>query len=331
MDGRPARAGATVFRSRLRRSRPPVSTLAYLSHPACSLHEMGPGHPECPERLASISDHVIALGLDGLIDRREATAATREQLTRVHAGAYVDAVSKAAPASGLRYLDPDTALNPHSIDAALHASGAVVNAVDLVCGGERQTAFCAVRPPGHHAERGRAMGFCVFNSIAVGAAHAMAVHGLTRVAIVDFDVHHGNGTEQMFSDDPRVLMVSTFQYPLYPYSGVDNPAPNMVNVPLAAGSGGAEFRAAVVEHWLPALERHKPELILISAGFDAHREDPLAGLKFTESDYAWVTRELIAVANRHASGRIVSSLEGGYALSALGRSAAAHVRELMMA
>jgi acetoin utilization deacetylase AcuC-like enzyme len=290
---------------------------------------MGPDHPECPERLASISDHVIALGLDGLIARSEATAATRAQLARVHSSGYVDAVSEAAPASGLRYLDPDTALNPHSIEAALHAAGAVVNAVDLVCGGEHQKAFCAVRPPGHHAESRRAMGFCVFHNVAVGAAHALAVHGLSRVAIVDFDVHHGNGTEEMFSDDPRVLMVSTFQYPLYPYSGVDNPAPNMVNIPLSAGSGGAEFRDAVVERWLPALDEQQPELILISAGFDAHREDPLAGLQFTESDYAWVTRELCSVARRHADGRIVSSLEGGYALSALGRSAAAHIRELI--
>ena len=290
---------------------------------------MGPDHPECPERLASISDHVIALGLDPYVVRHEATPATREQLSRVHSPAYVEAIEHAAPASGLRYLDPDTALNPHSVRAALHAAGAAVNAVDLVCGGEHQKAFCAVSPPGHHAESRRAMGFCVFNNVAVGAAHALAVHGLSRVAIVDFDVHHGNGTEEMFSDDPRVLMVSTFQYPLYPYSGVDSPAPNMVNIPLSAGSGGAEFRDAVVERWLPALDEQQPELILISAGFDAHREDPLAGLQFTESDYAWVTRELCSVARRHADGRIVSSLEGGYALSALGRSAAAHIRELI--
>ena len=175
------------------------------------------------------------------------------------------------------------------------------------------------------------MGFCVFNSVAVGAAHALAVHGLSRVAIVDFDVHHGNGTEEIFSGDPRVLMVSTFQYPLYPYSGVDDPAPNMVNIPLSAGSGSDEFRDAVRTHWLPALDAHEPELILVSAGFDAHREDPLAGLAFTEDDYAWVTRELAGVAKRHAQGRIVSSLEGGYALSALGRSVAAHVRELVAA
>jgi acetoin utilization deacetylase AcuC-like enzyme len=292
---------------------------------------MGPDHPECPDRLASINDHVIAFGLDGHVTRYEASRATREQLTRVHAPAYVEAIERAAPSSGLRYLDPDTALNPHSVEAALHAAGAVVNAVDLTCGGEHATAFCAVRPPGHHAESARAMGFCVFNSVAVGAAHALAAHGLSRVAIVDFDVHHGNGTEEIYSDDDRVLMVSTFQYPLYPYSGVDNPAPNMVNVPLSAGSGSTEFRDAVTGRWLPALDAFEPELIVISAGFDAHREDPLAGLAFTENDYAWVTRELMEVARRYAGGRIVSSLEGGYALSALGRSAAAHLRELIIA
>ena len=308
-----------------------MATTAYFTHPLCLQHDMGAQHPECPERLTAIADQLIASGLDNLVTHYEATPATAEQLARVHAPAYVEAIRQAAPASGLRYLDPDTALNRYSVDAALHAAGAVVNAVDRVCGGEHQTAFCAVRPPGHHAERARAMGFCVFNNVAVGAAHAIAAYGLSRVAIVDFDVHHGNGTEDMFSDDPQVLMVSTFQYPLYPYSGVDNPAPNMVNIPLAAGNGSAEFRDAVTRHWLPALAEQEPELILISAGFDAHREDPLAGLEFTERDYAWVTRELMTVARRHASGRIVSSLEGGYALGALGRSAAAHVRELIAA
>jgi acetoin utilization deacetylase AcuC-like enzyme len=289
---------------------------------------MGPDHPECPERIVAIRDQLIASGLDALLAHHEAPAATVEQLARVHDRRYVEAIEAASPSSGLRYLDPDTALNPHSVAAARHAAGAVVHGVDLVCGGAHHTAFCAVRPPGHHAESRRAMGFCVFNSVAVGAAHALTVHGLSRVAIVDFDVHHGNGTEEMFSDEPRVLMVSTFQYPLYPYSGVDNPAPNMVNVPLSAGSGGAELRAAVSNRWLPALDAHEPELIIVSAGFDAHREDPLAGLAFTEDDYAWVTRELITVAKRHAQGRIVSSLEGGYALGALGRSVVAHVREL---
>jgi acetoin utilization deacetylase AcuC-like enzyme len=219
-------------------------------------------------------------------------------------------------------------MNPHSLTAARHAAGAVVLATDLVISGECRTAFCAVRPPGHHAERNRAMGFCLFNNVAVGAAHALS-QGVARVAIVDFDVHHGNGTEDIFSDDPRVLMVSTFQHPLYPYSGLDNPAPNMVNVPLSAGTGSTGFRDAVTEHWLPALERHRPEVIFVSAGFDAHREDPLAGLKLVEDDYAWVTRQLVAIAARHAKGRIVSTLEGGYGLSALGRSATEHIRELV--
>jgi acetoin utilization deacetylase AcuC-like enzyme len=290
---------------------------------------MGPDHPECPDRLVAIADEMLASGLDAHVTRYEAPRASVDQIARVHDRRYVEAIEAASPASGLRYLDPDTALNPHSVTAAFHAAGAVVHAVDLVCGGEHDNAFCAVRPPGHHAESKRAMGFCIFNTVAVAAAHALAVHGVSRVAIVDFDVHHGNGTEEIFEDDPRVLMVSTFQYPLYPYSGVDNPAPNMVNIPLSAGDGGAEFRDAVRNHWLPALDDHEPELILVSAGFDAHRDDPLAGLAFVESDYAWVTRELMNAAKRHAKGRIVSTLEGGYALAALGRSASAHVRELV--
>jgi acetoin utilization deacetylase AcuC-like enzyme len=295
------------------------------------LHDMGPYHPECPERLSAISDRLIASGLDAYMLHYTATAATREQIGRVHGPGYIDEIEAASPEEGLHYIDPDTALNPNTLDAARHAAGAAVLAVDLVMRRECSTAFCAVRPPGHHAERNRAMGFCIFNSVAVGAAHALAEHGLSRVAIVDFDVHHGNGTEDIFNNDPPVLMVSTFQHPLYPYCGTDNPAENMVNVPLRAGSGSDEFRAAVQEHWLPALEAHRPELILISAGFDAHREDPLAGLKLVEADYAWVTRELMQVAERHAQGRIVSLLEGGYSLSALGRSATEHVRMLLEA
>jgi acetoin utilization deacetylase AcuC-like enzyme len=219
----------------------------------------------------------------------------------------------------------------HTLDAARHAAGAVVLATDLVARGECITAFCAVRPPGHHAERTRAMGFCLFNNVAVGAAHALAAHGIERVAIIDFDVHHGNGTEDIFTGNPRVLMASTFQHPLYPYSGTGSVAANMVNIPLAAGSGSDAFRAAVREHWLPALEAHRPEILYVSAGFDAHREDPLAGLRLTEADYAWITRELVTVANKHARGRIVSTLEGGYSLSALGRSVAEHIRELLAA
>ena len=292
---------------------------------------MGPYHPECPERLTAIGDRLIAAGLDAYVRHYTAPAATRAQLARVHGERYIDQIDAASPAEGLHFIDPDTALNPYTLQAARHAAGAVVKAVDLAMAGECKTAFCAVRPPGHHAERARAMGFCVFNSIAIGAAHALDAHGLERVAIVDFDVHHGNGTEEIFTGDPRVLMVSTFQHPLYPYSGLDNPSPLMVNIPLSPGSGGAEFRAAVVDHWLPALDRYRPQMLLISAGFDAHREDPLANLKLIEADYAWVTRELLRVADKHAQGRVVSSLEGGYALAALGRSVAEHLRELVTA
>jgi acetoin utilization deacetylase AcuC-like enzyme len=307
-----------------------VST-AYITHPSSLLHDMGPYHPECPDRINAIGDRLISAGLDGYLRHYTAPEATHAQLARAHGAEYIAAIEAASPASGLHYIDPDTALCPHSLDAARHAAGALVLATDLVVRGECLSAFCAVRPPGHHAERHRAMGFCLFNNVAVGAMHAMAAHGIKRVAIVDFDVHHGNGTEDVFSGDSRVLMVSTFQHPLYPYSGTDNPAANMVNVPLSAGSGSDAFRAAVVDRWMPALEEHRPELIYISAGFDAHREDPLAGLRLTETDYAWVTRELIAVALRHGGGRIVSTLEGGYALSALGRSAAEHIRELLAA
>ena len=302
---------------------------AYITHPSFLQHDMGPYHPECPDRLRAIGDRLISSGLDAHLVRHSAPAADSDTLALVHAPEYIATIEAESPAAGLHYLDPDTAMCAHSLRAAKHAAGAVVLATDLVVRGECRTAFCAVRPPGHHAERRRAMGFCLFNNVAVGAAHALSAHGLERVAIVDFDVHHGNGTEDIFSDDPRVLMVSTFQYPLYPYSGVDNPAPNMVNIPLPGGAGSKEFRAAVNERWLPALERHRPQLIFVSAGFDAHREDPLAGLEFADADFAWVTRELVGVAAKHAQGRIVSTLEGGYSLSALGRSAVEHVRELV--
>jgi acetoin utilization deacetylase AcuC-like enzyme len=302
---------------------------AYITHPSFLQHDMGPYHPECPDRLRAIGDRLIGSGLDAYLTHHTAPEADNDTLALVHAREYIATIEAESPSSGLHYLDPDTAMNAHSLKAAKHAAGAVMLATDLVVRGECRNAFCAVRPPGHHAERRRAMGFCLFNNVAVGAARALSAHGLERVAIVDFDVHHGNGTEDIFSGDPRVLMVSTFQYPLYPYSGVDNPASNMVNIPLAGGAGSREFRAAVNEHWLPALERHRPEVIFVSAGFDAHREDPLAGLELADADYAWVTRELVAVAQKHAHGRIVSTLEGGYSLSALGRSALEHVRELV--
>jgi acetoin utilization deacetylase AcuC-like enzyme len=246
----------------------------------------------------------------------------------VHPIEYVRAIREAAPAEGTVHLDPDTAMNPYSLNAALRAAGAAVLATDLVMSGEVDNAFCGVRPPGHHACRARPMGFCIFNNVAVAARHAMAVHGVTRVAIVDFDVHHGNGTEDIFEDDGNVLMVSTFQHPFYPYSGTEDPAPNMLNVPLPAGAGSEPFRDAVSQVWLPALDAFRPELVVISAGFDAHVEDDMAMLRLHDADYGWVTEQLVEVAARHAGGRIVSSLEGGYALDALARSVTRHLKVL---
>ena len=302
--------------------------IAFISHALCFRHEMGDGHPERPERLAAIEDRLLASRLDYLVVRAEAPEATREQLLRVHDAAYVDGLERLAPATGYVHLDPDTAMNPYTYPAALRAAGAAVLATDLVIARRAEAAFCSVRPPGHHAERARAMGFCFFNNVAVAAAHALDHHALRRVAIVDFDVHHGNGTEEMFRDDSRVLMVSTFQHPFYPGSGVEGRSERMVNVPLPAGAGSREFRAAVNEEWLPALDRFAPEMVFFSAGFDAHRDDEMAMLRLVESDYSWVTQQVRAIAARTAEGRIVSTLEGGYDLGALGRSVAAHLEQL---
>lgn len=301
---------------------------ALITHGECLLHDMGAYHPERPARIRAIEDQLIASGLMQHLVHVEAPLARREQLERVHAPRYITALEEHAPRSGLVHLDPDTAMNPHSLNAALRAAGAAVLATDMVIDGKVETAFCNTRPPGHHAERARAMGFCLFNNVAIGAAHALERHGLERVAIVDFDVHHGNGTEEIFRDDPRVMMVSTFQHPFYPYSGIDGRSSRMVNVPLAAYSSGVQFREAVNEHWLPALERFKPRMIFISAGFDAHREDDMASLALVEADYAWVTEQVKEIARKHAEGRIVSVLEGGYEFSALGRSVASHLKVL---
>jgi len=299
---------------------------AFVTHADCLKHEMGAYHPERPERLTAIEDQLIASGIGQHLARYEAPLATDEELARVHPIEYVRAIRDAAPAEGTVHLDPDTAMNPHSLRAALRAAGAAVLATDLVMRGEADSAFCSVRPPGHHACRARPMGFCIFNNVAVAARHARHAHGVERVAIIDFDVHHGNGTEEIFQNDPHVLMASTFQHPFYPYCGTDDPAPNMVNVPLAAGAGSRQFREAVLESWIPALEGFKPQLVVFSAGFDAHAEDDMAMLRFSDADYAWVTQQVKGVADRHAGGRMVSMLEGGYALSALGRSVVQHVR-----
>ncbi len=299
---------------------------AFVTHPDCLKHDMGAWHPERPQRLTAIEDQLIASGLGQHLARYEAPLASDEELARVHTLEYVCAIRDAAPESGTVHLDPDTAMNPYTLRAALRAAGAAVLATDLVMRGEADSAFCSVRPPGHHACRARPMGFCIFNNVAVAARHARHAHGVDRVAIIDFDVHHGNGTEEIFQNDPHVLMASTFQHPFYPYSGTEDPAPNMVNVPLPAGAGTRQFREAVVESWIPALDGFKPQLVLFSAGFDAHGEDDMAMLRFSDADYAWVTQQVKAVADRHAGGRMVSTLEGGYALSALGRSVVQHLR-----
>jgi acetoin utilization deacetylase AcuC-like enzyme len=292
---------------------------------------MGAGHPECPDRLNAVNEEMRSSGLLGEVRCLEAPLASADDLKRVHRAAYVDAIFEAAPSEGYVQLDPDTAMNQYSLAAAQRAAGAGVLGVDEVVAGRSLNAFCAVRPCGHHATQVRSMGFCIFNNIGVAAAYALEKKGLERVAIIDFDVHHGNGTEDMFSPPhwhKRVLMASFFQHPFYPYSGTSNPAPNMVNVPLAAGSGGAAAKEAFDKHWLPALESFKPQMIFISAGFDAHKEDLLGGMALVEADYTWMTRGLMQVAARHSQGRVVSMLEGGYNLSARGRSAVAHVRAL---
>jgi len=309
-------------------ARPRGNATAWFSHADCTGHEMGEGHPECPERLSAIDDQMMASGMSMLLHHGDVPLADDAVLLRAHSAAHLESLTRRAPERGYAQVDPDTLMNPATLRAARRAAGAAMAATDAVLTGVARNAFCCVRPPGHHAGRDFAMGFCFFNNIAVAAQHARVAHGLERVAVIDFDVHHGNGTEDIFRDDPAVLMVSIFQHPFYPYSGTEAHGPNMVNVPLERGADGKQLREAVELVWLPALEDFGPEMLFISAGFDAHREDDLGQLRFTENDYAWVTQQLVDFAERRCAGRIVSCLEGGYNLSALGRSVVAHVKAL---
>ncbi len=305
---------------------------AFYTHAECRLHDMGAGHPECPQRLDAIADHLVSTGLDIALQHRDAPQATLDQLERAHTAGYVlqlkDRLEQIQQSGEPRALDPDTIACPATWRAALRAAGAAVAATEAVIKGEVANAFCAVRPPGHHATRDETMGFCFFNNVAVGARHALDVLGLQRVAIVDFDVHHGNGTEDIIAGDERVLMASFFQHPLYPGSGAVPKGTNMVNVPIPPYTRGMDVREIIEAMWMPRLEAFRPQMLFISAGFDAHRDDELGQLGLVEADYEWITRRLKDLADRHCGGRIVSCLEGGYALGALARSVAVHLRVL---
>ncbi|MCE2971638.1 MAG: histone deacetylase family protein [Burkholderiales bacterium] len=289
---------------------------------------MGSWHPESPARLAAIHDHLIAVGLLHHLVHIDAPLAPREAIERAHTAKYVAELEARIPKQGYTPVDPDTSMNPSTWAAALRSAGAVIEATDQVMRGELENAFCAVRPPGHHACADRAMGFCFFNNVAIGALHAIAAHGLERVAVIDFDVHHGNGTEDILAGNERVLMCSYFQHPFYPYTGAEGEAANMINVPLPAGTRGDKVREVVDQVWVPVLDEFRPQMIFISAGFDAHREDDLGQMALVEADYAYMTERLMGVARRHSDNRIVSTLEGGYNLSALARSVAAHLKTL---
>jgi acetoin utilization deacetylase AcuC-like enzyme len=301
---------------------------AFISHPDTLLHVMDGHHPESPARISAIKDRLISAQLYDHLQIHDAPLATDAQLARVHAPEYIRRIREIAPPAGIVRLDPDTAMGPMTLSAVLHAAGAVVLGVDLVMSGKAPNAFCCVRPPGHHAGRANAAGFCIFNNVAAGAAHAMEKYGLERVAIIDFDVHHGDGTENIFREHPGVMLCSTFQHPFYPYKGADSRTERMVNVPLPALADGKAFRAAVENEFAPALERFKPQMVFVSAGFDAHAQDTLAELRLVRDDYIWITEFIKQVARKHAGNRIVSTLEGGYDLVSLADSATAHVRSL---
>ena len=303
---------------------------ALYTHPSSLKHDTGAGHPERIARIEAVNEALAGDSWSALI-RHEAPRATIDQLVRVHDSRYVDLVLNNIPEDGFARLDADTVMSPCTGDAALHAAGAIIAAVDTVASGDADNAFCAIRPPGHHAEPGNGMGFCFFNNVAIGALHARIVHGLERVAIVDFDVHHGNGTQAAFKSDPNTLFASSHQYPYYPGTGAaeETGVGNIFNAPLDAGDGGPKFRQALEDYILPAVRSFQPNIVFISAGFDAHVLDPLASLRFEEEDFEWATAELKKVAQEFACGRLVSTLEGGYDLEALGNSVQAHVSALM--
>ncbi len=305
-----------------------MSKTAFISHPDTLLHVMDGNHPESPARITAIKNAVLASDLKQKLQLYDAPTATPAQLKRAHSSEYVEHIYNIAPKAGLVRLDGDTAMGPMSLSAALHASGAVILATDLVMSGKAINAFCCVRPPGHHAGRANSAGFCIFNHIAVGVAHALEHYKLKRAAIIDFDVHHGDGTEDIFKDNPNVMLCSTFQHPFYPHSGADTRTKSMINVPMSAKASGADFKKVFETEFKPALETFKPEIIFVSAGFDAHENDPLADLALKTSDYIWITEFIKEIAKKHAKNRIISSLEGGYHLPSLAESAWAHINVL---
>jgi acetoin utilization deacetylase AcuC-like enzyme len=302
---------------------------AYITHPDCHDHDTGNGHPECARRLSAIEDKFIEHRLWDFLKSVDAPEVTREQLLRVHSPRHLKNIEKMLPLTGYVRLDQDTVISPGSLLAARRAAGAVVAAVDLVMDGVLDNAFCGVRPPGHHAERNRVLGFCLYNNIAVGAAHALEVHGLERIAILDFDVHQGNGTEDIFIGDDRVLYCSIFEHPFFPFTTPPENSERVISIPLEATASSAQFRLAVHDQWLPALERFKPQMIFVSAGFDAHQDDDMSHVSLTDGDFRWVAKEIVKVAKRHASNRVISVLEGGYEVHSLARCVETHVRVLM--
>jgi len=304
-------------------------TTALITHQDCMLHNMGDDHPESPSRISAIMTQLEQSGLLRQLEVYRAELATHEHLERVHTATYLEQLHVMVPKQGRVFVDPDTALMPHTLRAAYLSAGAAVQAVDLVMSGKHQSAFCAMRPPGHHAERSKAMGFSFFNNVAVGVRHAMEQYGVQRVAIIDFDVHQGNGTVDIFQDDPNVMICSSFQHPFYPYSHYFIQKPNVINSPIDANTSGLEYRCIVEKDWLKPLQEHKPEIIFISAGFDGHKDDPMAELNLVEADYRWVTEMVMSVAREHAQGRVVSCLEGGYNLKALACSVQAHLEAMI--